>query len=242
MNLIKWKLNPQRNKKILYGFFYFFLTQPLLIWISALLAISGTNNIELNLIFFMILYFSGQVISVFLYSYCHWLFRKTNQKYYWKYSWFLLPWNSLLDFVFFYKVIMIYRLINKLGFREEKINSVDQNLFFHQGLITFAFIVIILTLYLPFAISGLYEILNTILFFSSLHIFIKIIINQIMDLIMLKEQLILKTYQKITLVFSTILGQFWFALLIKKQTFKKVGVSKIDEETYYPSWYKKKDD
>ena len=242
MNLVKWKLDPKRNKKILHGFFYFFLTQPLLIWISAFLAISGVSNIKLNLIFFMILYFGGQVISVFLYSYCHWLFRKTNQKYYWKYSWFLLPWNPLLDFVFFYKVIMIYRLINKLGFREERINSVDQNLFFHQGLITFIFIIIILTLYLPFALLGLHEILNTILFFSPLHIFIKIIINQIMDLIMLKEQLILKTYQKIILVCSTILGQFWFALFIKKKTFKKVNVSKLDEETYYPSWYKKKDD
>ena len=103
---------------------------------------------------------------------------------------------------------MIYRLINKLGFREERINSVDQNLFFHQGLITFIFIIIILTLYLPFALLGFHEILNTILFFSPLHIFIKIIINQIMDLIMLKEQLILKTYQKIILVCSTILGQF----------------------------------
>lgn len=137
---------------------------------------------------------------------------------------------------------MIYRLINKLGFREEKINSVDQNLFFHQGLITFIFIIIILTLYLPFALLGLHEILNTILFFSPLHIFIKIIINQIMDLIMLKERLILKTYQKIILVCSTILGQFWFALLIKKKTFKEVDVIKIDEEKYYPSWHKKKDD
>lgn len=235
MNLAQVNLNQTTNKKILYGFFYFFLVQPLTVWISTFLIAFNLNNNEIYLIFFGIFYLSGQFVSIFLYSYVHWLFRKTNQEYYWKYSWLVLPWNVFLDFVFFYQVIIIYRLINKIGFKDQQFKTTN-NLFVYQALTSLIFIISALSLYLPLGLLLPQHIVIIVALFFPNHLFIKIIINQIIDLIILKEQLKLNKIQKVFLVIFTILGQPWFALAIKNQTFKTV---ESDQDSYRPSWSKK---
>lgn len=234
-------MEHQLNQRLLYFFWIFTFVPPLILWITILLRpVIGEDNLFLSRFGILLYLFTSPILTLFISSYCYWLLRKTKEKIYWKYSWIIFPWSFILDAVFFYQSIVLLALMRKWGFDHKKISSINQNLFIYQGLTNFAIFSGLTAVFSILASTAPFEMwgdLPVIWFVCLYFIFVKMIINQIIDLVVLKEQLALKTYAKVGLVCATFLCQFWLAIILKKKTF--VQINQVQNQQYLPSWRKK---